>query len=263
VQVFFFHILHTPNSRESQPNPQTLPDSILIARSRPTDLTMENISYQSPRETLSPATPSVIGFVSIAVVATLGGIGLFVAAGWWFKFKRALQFATVVLPVNEYPSGSTERWSWTFGVRNSVSTAGSQAPLPVNLDLPGRAHRAPERRSVRGTLLRLSPTASYPDDRLVHVPDSLVSRGETSQQRRSRAISLQGIRVTRDVSVHIDHFAIEVQQGQDARDSVSTLPRYSTPPLDTPPPVYQVEKDEIEMDEFVSNVKTHTRRRSV
>jgi hypothetical protein len=219
---------------------------------------MENISYQSPRETLSPATPRVTGFVSIAVVATLGGIGLFVAAGWWFKFKRGLQFATVVLPVNEYPSGSTERWSWTFGVRNSVSTAGSRAPLPVNLNLPGRAYRAPERRSIGGTLLRLSPTASYPDDRLVRVPDSLVSRGETSQQRRSRAISLQGIRVTRDVIVDIEQFTVEVRQGQDARDSVSTLPRYSTPP-----PVYQVEKDELEMDEFVSNKKNHTRRRSV
>jgi hypothetical protein len=229
---------------------------------------MGNISgLPSPRDLQSPATPDAIGFAFIALVAALGVIGVIITTGWWYKLKRTTPIATVILPINEHPSRGAERWNWTFGVRNSVSTAGSSPPVSVNLESPNRAYRAPERHSVGGTLLRLQPTGSFPDDRLVHVPDSVVTRGEASQQRRSRIYSLHSlhsIQVTQDVSVDIDHFTIGTRSDQGARDSVSTLPRYATPPPDTPPPVYKAEKIETKDEtEPKDETETETRCRSI
>jgi hypothetical protein len=238
-------------------------------------------SFPSPNDLKSPATPNAFGFAFTTLVASLGAIGVIITAGWWFKLKRTTPFATVILPMNEHPSRGAERWGWNFGLRNSVSTAGSSVPVSVNLESPDRAYRTPERRSVGGTLLRLQPTASFSDDRIVHVPDSVVTRGEASQQRRSRIYSLHSlhsIQVTHDVSVDIEHLTVRAQSDQGAKDSASTLPRYATPSPDTPPPAYQTEKTETEdksepeeesepEDESESRddtvTETETRRRSI
>ncbi|KAF2797000.1 hypothetical protein K505DRAFT_358823 [Melanomma pulvis-pyrius CBS 109.77] len=183
----------------------------------------------------------------IIIVILTTGIGIFIWVIWICRRKFG-QRIDGVLPMR---------------VRYSSFAANVPAAIPI--EFVSRNRQIREHRVIQGTALLNLRTGQYyesrpsavershlaghppfrlatpghvviPSPRVVRIPENVVLRGRAFRQGRAHNVSIVNVPAIEHMGFHNVGFYDGARQYYDAFDSVSTLPRYSTPP-----PAYQSE----------------------